>query len=192
MLYVTFIVARATWRRRSGAAVYLLGMGMFFGSMIYTDFTSNGFLPERGIGIDLMPLGMLIMLLCQIVVMAERGAGAIETAESTSGELRQLLDVNIAIASEIQLEALLRRIVQVTSQIIRADRSSLFLYDERTDELWSMVAEGVDGREIRFPAGAGLAALHHLGGRSMSPTLTPTANRRSTRPRLPCRHRRRW
>jgi transcriptional regulator with GAF, ATPase, and Fis domain len=114
-------------------------------------------LPARALALDLMPLGMLVMLLCQIVIMAERWGGAIQAAEDTSSELRQLLDVNIAIASEIQLEALLQRIVKVTSQIIRADRSSLFLYDERTHELWSMVAEGVEGQEIRFSASAGLA-----------------------------------
>ena len=157
MTYVIWLVAFAALRSRPGAAVYLLGMIFFFGSMIYTDFKSNDFLPPTWTSLDLMPMGMMVMLLCQIVIMAERWGGAIETAESTSGELRQLLDVNIAIASEIELNALLRRIVTVTSQILRADRSSLFLYDARTDELWSMVAEGVESREIRFPAGAGLA-----------------------------------
>ena len=157
MTYVIWLVALATWRRRPGAAVYLLGMIFFFGSMIYTDFKSNDFLPATWPSLDLMPLGMMVMLLCQIVIMAERWGGAIETAESSNSELRQLLDVNIAIASEIELNALLRRIVTVTSQILRADRSSLFLYDQRADELWSMVAEGVESREIRFPAGAGLA-----------------------------------
>jgi len=47
--------------------------------------------------------------------------------------------------------------VQVSSQIIHADRSSLFVYDERTDELWSMVAEGIESRQIRVPSTSGLA-----------------------------------
>src|SRR6185312_5849402 len=157
LLYVLAIVFAATLRRREGAAIYLVGMSFFFLTMIYTDLIINGFLPRMGASLDLMPLGMLVMLHAQLVIMAERWARAIGTAEATSGELRQLLDVNVAIASEIHLEALLRRIVQVTSQIIRADRSSLFLYDEKTDELWSMVAEGVESREIRFPSSAGLA-----------------------------------
>ena len=157
LAYVLWLVGLAAWRSRPGAAVYLLGMVFFFGSMIYTDLKANNFVPLTGVSLDLMPLGMMVMLLSQIVVMAERWSGAIETAESSNSELRELLDVNIAIASEIQLDALLRRIVQLTSQIIRADRSSLFLYDPRTDELWSMVAEGVESREIRFPAATGLA-----------------------------------
>ena len=170
MTYVIWLVALATWRRRPGAAVYLLGMVFFFGSMIYTDFKSNDFLPATWPGMDLMPMGMMVMLLCQIVIMAERWGGAIESAESTSGELRQLLDVNIAIASEIELNALLLRIVTVTSQILRADRSSLFLYDGRSDELWSMVAEGVESREIRFPAAAGLAGDCFTSGMAVNVT----------------------
>jgi adenylate cyclase len=157
LFYVLGTVLAATIRRRDGAAVYLLGMTLFFSAMMYTDLTMNGFVPRLGVSLDLMPLGMLVMLFCQLVIMAERWAFAIGAAEATSDELRQLLDVNVAIASEIHLEALLRRIVQVTSQIIRADRSSLFLYDEKTDELWSMVAEGVESKEIRFPSTAGLA-----------------------------------
>ncbi|MGZ6018654.1 MAG: adenylate/guanylate cyclase domain-containing protein [Phenylobacterium sp.] len=157
MVYVIATVLAATIRRRDGAAIYLVGVTFFFSSMMYTDLTVNGFVPRMGLSLDLMPLGMLVMLFCQLVIMAERWVFAIDAAEATSGELRQLLDVNVAIASEIHLEALLRRIVQVTSQIIRADRSSLFLYDEKTDELWSMVAEGVESRQIRFPSTAGLA-----------------------------------
>jgi adenylate cyclase len=157
LLYVLGVVFAATVRRRDGAAVYLVGMTVFFFSMIYVDLVTNGFLPRTAVSIDAMPLGMLVMLFSQIVIMAERWARAIGSAEATSGELRQLLDVNVAIASEIHLEALLRRIVQVTSQIIHADRSSLFLYDERTDELWSMVAEGIESRQIRVPSTSGLA-----------------------------------
>ena len=157
LVYVLGTVLAATVRRRDGAAIYLVGVTFFFSSMMYTDLTVNGFVPRMGVSLDLMPLGMLVMLFCQLVIMAERWVFAIGAAEETTGELRQLLDVNVAIASEIHLEALLRRIVQVTSQIIRADRSSLFLYDERTDELWSMVAEGVESKEIRFPSTAGLA-----------------------------------
>jgi adenylate cyclase len=157
LAFVIWMVSVATIRRRTGAATYLLGISMFFGAMIYTDLMANGFLPTGRLGVDVLPLGMLVMLLSQIVIMAERWGGAIRSAESTSGELRQLLDVNIAIASEIELEVLLNRLVHLTSQILHADRSSLFLYDERSDELYSMVAEGLQSREIRFPSRSGLA-----------------------------------
>lgn len=157
LAYVLWVVVVATLRRRDGAAVYLLGMAVFFATLVYTDLTANRFIPQVGSGLDLMPLGMFVMLLSHLVIMAKRWDGAISSAELTSRELRQLLDVNIAIASEIELEPLLRRIVQATSQLLYADRGTLFLHDERTGELWSMVAEGLESREIRFPAGVGLA-----------------------------------
>ena len=157
MIYLIGLVLLATLRRREGAALYLLGITVFFVCMMTTDLIANGFIQQSGASLDLLPLGMLAMLFTQIALMAERWAGAIRSAEDTTSELRQMLDVNVAIASEIHLEPLLRRIVAATSQIIGADRSSLFLFDARTNELWSMVAEGVESREIRFPAGAGLA-----------------------------------
>jgi adenylate cyclase len=102
-------------------------------------------------------MGILMLLFSHVVIMAERWAVAIQNAEQTSDELRRLLEVNTAITTEMQLGALLKKIVQVTSKIVHADRTSLFMHDPRTDELWSLVAEGVDTREIRFPSNTGLA-----------------------------------
>ena len=150
------IVVVACLRRREGARTFLFGLGTFVFCLVYNDLIRNAELPAI-VGANLMPVGSLALLFSQLLILAERWSGAISAAEDTNNELRQLLDVNVAIASEIQLDALLRRIVQVTSQILRADRSSLFLHDRKTDELWSMVAEGVDNREIRFPSTSGLA-----------------------------------
>ena len=150
------IVVAACIRRREGSGTFLFGLGSFVFCLVYNDWIRNGDAPAL-LGSNLMPVGSLLLLFSQLFILAERWSGAIRSAEDTNSELRQLLDVNIAIASEIQLDALLRRIVQVTSQIIHADRSSLFLHDKKTDELWSIVAEGVANREIRFPSTSGLA-----------------------------------
>ncbi len=150
------IVIAACIRRREGSGTFLFGLGSFVFCLIYNDLIRNAQVPAF-LGANLMPVGSLLLLFSQLLILAERWSGAIRSAEDTNSELRQLLDVNVAIASEIQLDALLRRIVQVTSQIIHADRSSLFLHDRKTDELWSIVAEGIENREIRFPSTSGLA-----------------------------------
>ena len=150
------IIIAACVRRREGSATFLIGLGSFVLCLIYNDLIRNASL-TAWLGADLLPVGALILLFSQLLILAERWSGAINSAEATNRELRQLLDVNIAIASEIELNALLRRIVTVTTQIIHADRSSLFLHDARTDELWSMVAEGVNNREIRIASTSGLA-----------------------------------
>ncbi|MET0269653.1 MAG: adenylate/guanylate cyclase domain-containing protein, partial [Sphingomonas sp.] len=74
-----------------------------------------------------------------------------------NADLRELLEVSSAVTSEMHLETLLARIVEVTSRILNADRSTLLLHDERTGELWSLVAEGLTLREIRMGANEGLA-----------------------------------
>jgi adenylate cyclase len=155
-VYVLGVVALACWRRRDGAVVFLFGLGVFFTCLVYTDLVSNAGFP-RLTTLNLLPIGILWLLFSQIVILAERWSLAINTAEQTNIDLRRLLDVNISITSEMQLEALLAKIVQVTSKVIHADRTSLFLHDERTGELWSVVAEGVRERQIRFPADRGLA-----------------------------------
>ncbi len=84
-------------------------------------------------------------------------AQLLEVVERTRREEAQMLEVVNAISSELELSPLLARIISVATEILNADRGSLFLYDPKTDELWSRVAEGLETKEIRFPAGAGIA-----------------------------------
>ncbi len=71
--------------------------------------------------------------------------------------LNALLEVAKALGGEMQLDNLLPVIIQKTTEVMDADRSSLFIYDSENNELWSKVAEGLDAKEIRFPVGIGIA-----------------------------------
>ncbi|MCP5367138.1 MAG: response regulator [Hyphomicrobiales bacterium] len=75
-----------------------------------------------------------------------------------------ILDIARDLAGELQLDALLERIMRATTQILDADRSTLFVYDRRADELWSRVAEGMGTREIRLPTDAGIAGAVFTSG----------------------------
>ncbi len=68
-----------------------------------------------------------------------------------------ILDVNNAVSQTLDLEALIIMIVDKITKILHAERTSLFLRDEQTNELWSKVAQGLEISEIRFPASSGLA-----------------------------------
>jgi len=70
-------------------------------------------------------------------------------------KLRVLLEVGRRLASNMDLDSLLELIIKQTSIVMEADRSSLFLVDEKTQELWSKIAQGA--QEIRFPIGKGFA-----------------------------------
>jgi len=71
--------------------------------------------------------------------------------------LRAMCEVSDAVAGTLDLDRLLDLIVAKTTEIMAADRSSLFLIDWDTEELWSKVAQGVRFMEIRFPMHMGLA-----------------------------------
>ena len=68
---------------------------------------------------------------------------------------QRLYDVTTAISQELQLKPLLIKVMEVVTSFLGADRSTLFLYDPQSKELWSQVAQGTN--EIRFPAHLGLA-----------------------------------
>ena len=72
-------------------------------------------------------------------------------------EEEKMLEVANAISTELQLEPLLAKIMSATTELLGADRSTLFMYDKKEDQLWSQVAEGVGTKEIRFPSDAGIA-----------------------------------
>ncbi|HEX7943624.1 MAG TPA: adenylate/guanylate cyclase domain-containing protein, partial [Phenylobacterium sp.] len=174
LVFILGVVLMATVRRRDGAILFMIGLGAMLLSIIYTDLTSNAGMP-RILNLNLLPAGMLILLFTQLIVLAERWAVAMRTeAEANAGlaqansDLRRLLDVNISITSEMQLDVLLAKVVEVTSKVIRADRTSLFLYEPKRRELFSAVAEGLEKRQIRFPSGEGLAGWVFTHGEAVN------------------------
>ncbi len=91
-----------------------------------------------------------------------------EQVQRARDEQTQLLEVTTAISSELQLAPLLQKIMETITAILHADRSTLFLYDEKTHELWSQVALGLENKEIRFPANLGIAGEAFSTGKTIN------------------------
>jgi adenylate cyclase len=91
-------------------------------------------------------------------------AQMVERLEQARREELDLLAITEAISTELHLDTLLARIVAATTQLLDAERSTLFVYDPSTDELWSRVAEGTEQRQIRMPANAGIAGAAFSSG----------------------------
>jgi signal transduction histidine kinase len=72
-------------------------------------------------------------------------------------KLRALQDISTALGSTLDLGELLETILDRISEVVEADRSTLYLLDEDTDELWSKVVQGKEVHEIRLKLGEGLA-----------------------------------
>ena len=110
----------------------------------------------------------LLEALTSQAASALENARLYEKVEKARREEAQLLEVTSAIASELQLDTLLARIIQVTTYMLEAERSTLFMYDAQSGELWSRVAEGLETREIRFPADAGIAGACFVSGEAVN------------------------
>lgn len=66
-------------------------------------------------------------------------------------------EVILALSSELNLDRLLTKIMEAVTRLLGAERSTLFLHDEKRHELWSPVAQGIGGVGIRIPQGVGIA-----------------------------------
>lgn len=117
---------------------------------------------------------------------ALQNAQLFEQVQRARDEETQLLEVTTAISTELQLQPLLARIMETTTTILHADRSTLFMYDDKTDELWSSVAQGEESREIRFPSHLGIAGTVFTTGETINipdayadPRFNPDVDKRT-------------
>jgi len=79
-----------------------------------------------------------------------------------------LLEVMCSLAAELDLDALLQIIMEKTSEVMDADRSTLFLVDEGKQQIWSKVAQGWAVKEIRLPLGTGIAGHVAMTGETVN------------------------
>jgi len=95
--------------------------------------------------------------------MVEQAAVAIEhhrTVEAIErNRLQQLefLGVVSEISSELKLGPLLAKLIGTITKMLDAERSTLFINDEKTNELFTEVGEGLGATRIRFPNDRGIA-----------------------------------
>lgn len=86
-------------------------------------------------------------------VTTARSAGA----GLASVHLQAVLEVSRALMREHNLADLLRLIAEETSRVMAAERSSIYLVDADRGQLYTLVAQELEIREIRMPIGRGLS-----------------------------------
>ncbi|HVD50856.1 MAG TPA: HD domain-containing phosphohydrolase [Candidatus Udaeobacter sp.] len=82
-----------------------------------------------------------------------------ERKVTTGSKLDLILDVTRRLMSITDLDALLRDMATVTTQLLDADRATIFIVDRERGEIWSKVALGTGAGEIRQAIGVGIAGL---------------------------------
>ncbi|MBI2355387.1 MAG: GAF domain-containing protein [Deltaproteobacteria bacterium] len=100
--------------------------------------------------------------------IALQGAQFIEKMRRSRAQELEFLDVVADITSEIELGTLLRKVMGEATRMLQADRSTLFLNDERSNELWSLVGEGIGATQIRFPNHLSIAGAVFTSGVSVN------------------------
>lgn len=66
-------------------------------------------------------------------------------------------NIGLAIGSILDLDELLKRIAEHVTELMDAERSTIYVVDPKTSEIWSRVALGEKDVEIRLPMGTGVA-----------------------------------
>ena len=69
----------------------------------------------------------------------------------------EFMDVVADLSGEIKLGSLLERIISTVTRLLNAERSTLFLNDENSQELYTEIGEGLGATRIRFPNHLGIA-----------------------------------
>ncbi|MDP6389088.1 MAG: GAF domain-containing protein [Alphaproteobacteria bacterium] len=92
----------------------------------------------------------------------------VERMKKTREQEMEFLDVVSDVTSEIELGTMLKKVMSEATRMLNADRSSLFLHDEKTNELWLQVGEGLGATEIRMPNHIGIAGAVFTTGQTIN------------------------
>jgi phosphoserine phosphatase RsbU/P len=82
--------------------------------------------------------------------------------------LRSLLDVSKAMAAATDLDSLLAVILERTTEVMEAERATLFIHDEETHTLWNRLSGSLNRGQLRIPLGTGIAGYVARTGRPLN------------------------
>ncbi len=91
----------------------------------------------------------------------------VEQMDQSRLQEMEFFDVVSEVTSEINLGTLLQKVMAEATRMLNADRSTLFLNDEKSDELFSKIGEGLGATEIRFPNHMGIAGAVFTSGKTI-------------------------
>jgi adenylate cyclase len=92
----------------------------------------------------------------------------IERMKALRAQEMEFVEVVSEVTADIKLGSLLKRVMGEATRMLNAERSTLFLNDEKTGELWSEVGQGLESMQIRLPNHLGIAGAVFTSGKSIS------------------------
>ena len=92
----------------------------------------------------------------------------IERMQALRQQEMAFIDVVSDVTADIKLGSLLQRVMGEATRLLNAERSTLFLNDEKAGELWSEVGQGLESMQIRLPNHVGIAGAVFTSGKSIN------------------------
>lgn len=120
----------------------------------------DGRFDERDLaGLEMVAQQAAIVLRNALFVREARRAGQQES---------RFLDLVSEVSTEIQLGPLLQKIMVAVTRMLDAERSTLFLNDEKAGELYTEIGQGLGATKIRLPNDQGIAGAVFSSGASIN------------------------
>lgn len=100
--------------------------------------------------------------------LALQSAQFIERMKAIRKQELEFLDIVSEVTSDIKIGSLLQKVMGEATRMLNAERSTLFLNDEKTGQLWSEVGQGLEAMQIRFPNHVGIAGAVFSSGKTIN------------------------
>jgi len=100
--------------------------------------------------------------------LALQSAQFIERMKAIRKQELEFLDIVSEVTSDIKLGSLLQKVMGEATRMLNAERSTLFLNDEKSSELWSEVGQGLEAMQIRLPNHVGIAGAVFKSGKTIN------------------------
>ena len=100
--------------------------------------------------------------------LALQSAQFIERMQAIRRQEMEFIDVVSEVTADIKLGSLLQKVMGEATRLLNAERSTLFLNDEKTNELWSEVGQGLESVQIRLPNHLGIAGAVFSSGKAIN------------------------
>lgn len=100
--------------------------------------------------------------------LALQSARFLESMKKIRRQEMEFIDVVSEVTADIKLGSLLQKVMGEATRLLNAERSTLFLNDEKTSELWSEVGQGLESLQIRLPNNAGIAGAVFTSGKTIN------------------------
>ncbi len=92
----------------------------------------------------------------------------IERMQALRQQEMAFIDVVSDVTADIKLGSLLQKVMSEATRLLNAERSTLFLNDDKTCQLWSEVGQGLESMQIRLPNHVGIAGAVFTTGKSIN------------------------